>query len=170
MTDQFSALQALVHSDVENSELAAIKAQCLGDFFEKWENESLVVNQWLSLQASQNKDETLQQVKNLQKHPAYDETNPNTVRALVGGFCNGSPRAFHAVDGSGYQFLAAEVLRLDALNPQLAARLLTPLTKWSRYKEPNRSLMNDALIAIQESKVLSSDVFEVISKSIGKIE
>lgn len=167
MTDQFSALQALVYSNVDTDNASAIALESLKSFYQQWKDESLVVNQWFSVQASENKADTLDKVKSLQKHAAYDATNPNKVRALIGGFCNGSPVAFHSEDGSGYEFLRDEIVRLDALNPQLAARMLTPITKWKRFAKPNRDLMRGALDGIRQSEKLSADVYEVVSKSLN---
>ncbi|MGB1192049.1 MAG: aminopeptidase N C-terminal domain-containing protein, partial [Pseudomonadales bacterium] len=94
-----------------------------------------------------------------------DNTNPNKVRSLIGGFCMGNIAQFHADDGSGYDLLANEVIRLDSLNPQLASRLLTPLTQWRRFATPQSELMRAALKRIADVNSLSADVFEVVSKS-----
>jgi aminopeptidase N len=115
----------------------------LADFYQRWQHESLVVNQWISVQATCVLPNTLAKVKALQAHAAYDSKNPNKIRALVASFCNGNPINFHVGAGAGYQFLADQIIVLNAQNPQIASRLLTPA-------EPN----------------LSKDVFEVVSKSL----
>ena len=99
-------------------------------------------------------------------HEAYDNTNPNKVRALIGGFCMHNIKQFHAQDGSGYQLLSDEVIRLNTLNPQLASRLLSPLTQWRRFKPPQSELMEASLQYIADTENLSADVFEVVTKSL----
>ena len=163
MTDQASALAALVNCPLDEAESEA--ADCLAQFYTQFSHESLVVNQWLGLQASSSKPNALQRVKDLMQNAAYDNTNPNKVRALIGGFCMRNIPQFHADDGSGYQLLADEVIRLDGLNPQLASRLLTPLTQWRRFAAPQCDLMRAALGRIADTDDLSADVFEVVSKS-----
>ena len=163
MTDQASALSALVNCPLAEAE--AQSADCLAQFYTQWSHESLVVNQWLGFQACSDKPNALQRVQDLMQHDAYDNTNPNKVRALIGGFCMRNIPQFHADDGSGYNLLADEVIRLDKLNPQLASRLLTPLTQWRRFSAPQRDLMQASLKRISESDNLSADVFEVVSKS-----
>jgi aminopeptidase N len=163
MTDQASALAALVNCPLDEAESEA--ADCLAQFYTQFSHESLVVNQWLGLQASSSKPNALQRVKDLMQNAAYDNTNPNKVRALIGGFCMRNIPQFHADDGSGYSLLADEVIRLDSLNPQLASRLLTPLTQWRRFAAPQCDLMRAALGRIADTDDLSADVFEVVSKS-----
>lgn len=163
MTDQASALSSLVNCPLVEAELQA--ADCLAQFYAQWSHESLVVNQWLGFQACSDKPNALQRVQDLMQHDAYDNTNPNKVRALIGGFCMRNIPQFHADDGSGYHLLADEVIRLDKLNPQLASRLLTPLTQWRRFAAPQRDLMQAALTRIADNDNLSADVFEVVSKS-----
>ena len=108
----------------------------------------------------------LQRLHQLLEHPAYDNTNPNKVRALLGAFCMRNLPQFHAADGKAYALLAAEIIRLDGLNPQLAARLLAPMTRWSRFCEPQRGLMRASLEQIAATDNLSADVFEVVSKTL----
>jgi aminopeptidase N len=101
------------------------------------------------------------------RHPAFKLTNPNKVRALIGRFCAGNPVRFHAVDGSGYAFLADQVLALDALNPQIAARLVASLSRWRRYEPGRRQRMQAQLERIQHAPKLSRDVYEIVSKSLA---
>ena len=162
MTDQQAALVRVVHSEFTESAQRLLEA-----FYQQWHNESLVVNQWLSVQASNPQAGTLERVKALLAHDAFDMRNPNRVRALLGGFCAQNPVNFHAIDGSGYQFLAEQVITLNELNPQIAARLLTPLTRWRKYDANRQSLMKQALQQIKDSGELSKDVFEVVSKSLA---
>lgn len=161
MTD---VLQAFV--SIQNSEHVKEKELSVKDFYRRWETEPLVINQWFMVQATSPAAETLGNVKKLLSHAAFDITNPNKVRALIGAFSSQNAIGFHQKDGSGYQFLADQILILDGLNPQVAARMLGPLTKWKKYSEAARKLMKSELERIKQSDSLSKDVFEIVSKSI----
>jgi aminopeptidase N len=110
--------------------------------------------------------DTLQQVKSLLTHPAFRITNPNKVRALVGRFCMGNQVRFHAPDGEGYCFLTDRVLELDSINPQMAARLVSAMSRWKRFDSKRQSLMQNELQRILSTSGLSRDVFEIVSKSL----
>ncbi len=101
------------------------------------------------------------------KHPAFTMKNPNKVRALIGAFAGQNLVNFHAADGSGYRFLAEQIITLNALNPQIAARQLSPLTRWRKYDGARQALMKAELERILASGQLSSDVYEVVSKSLA---
>ena len=168
MTDRMDALAQLVNSRSQTAQALATSA--LEDFYQRWQDESLVVNQWISVQASCSLPNTLAKVKQLQQHPAYDEKNPNKIRALVSTFCNANAINFHALqDGKaeGYRFLADEVVRLNTQNPQIASRLLVPLTKWKKHITQRQILMKAELERILAEPKLSKDVFEVVSKSLA---
>jgi aminopeptidase N len=161
MTDSLGALVALANRD------CAPCRQALHDFYEKWSNDVLVVNKWLSVQAMSHLPGTLDRVQELTAHAAFDIRNPNKVRALIGAFCSANQAQFHAADGTGYRFLTEYIIKLDALNPQIAARLLTPLTRWKRMDSGRRQLMREALQEILAHQPLSADVFEITSKSLA---
>lgn len=160
MTNQFAALKALVFAEHANIEAE----QALASFYQQWQHESLVVNMWLQVQASKPKIDALEQVKRLMQHPAFDANNPNKLRALL-GVLSQNFIAFHQANGVGYQFLAEYIAELDQRNPQIASRLLTSLTHWHRFAEPNSSLMKQALQQLSQRE-LSKDVYEVVSKSL----
>lgn len=161
MTDQQSALTLIAHSSDES-----LSAQLLEDFYQQWKGESLVVNLWLGIQATDTRSGALQRVQGLMKHPAFDARNPNKLRALIANFCAQNSVNFHALDGSGYQFLADRVLELNKQNPQIASRMLTPLTRWRKFSAERQTLMLSQLQRIADSGDLSKDVFEVVSKSL----
>ncbi len=163
MTDQMTALRCLAHSDAVAAKPLAEKA--LTSFYEQWRHEALVVDQWFSVQAVSPLPGALARVKALMAHADFTLRNPNKVRSLIGTFCGQNHAAFHNLDGSGYEFLADCVLELDALNPQIAARLLTPLTRWKKYDAQRQSLMQVQLQRIKAEPTLSKDVFEVVEKS-----
>ncbi len=162
MTDVMAALTALVNSGREREAQVA-----LAQFYQRWQQEPLVVNQWFQVQAMSPRDDTLSRVRDLMQHKAFDIRNPNKVRALIGAFAGSNPVNFHREDGDGYAFLAEQVRILDALNPQIAARMLAPLTKWQKYPVAARERMITALRSIEAHAALSPDVFEVVSKSLA---
>ena len=139
----------------------------LEQFYQRWQDESLVVNQWLAVQATDPKPGALARVEKLQQHPAYDARNPNKLRSLVATFCGQNSINFHNKDGSGYRFLADQVLLLNKQNPQIASRLLTPLTRWKRFDTSRQQMMRAELERISVSGDLSKDVYEVLSKSLA---
>ncbi len=162
MTDRIAALDIL--ADLEGSE----RTDALSDFHETWRHDPIVTDKWLSIQAMSVRPETLDDVVGLLEHDAFSIRNPNRVRALIGAFCNSNQLRFHAADGRGYVFLADQVLRLDPLNPQVAARLLAPLGPWRRFDGPRQSQMKAQLQRILETgNRLSMDVYEIASKSLA---
>jgi|TARA_R100001369_G_scaffold70979_2_gene98721 aminopeptidase N len=164
MTDRLAALSGLVNDPRDAAVTLAEKA--LDKFYQDWQQEPLVLNQWFQVQASCMRPGGLERVKKLMQHTAFDFHNPNKVRALVGVFCNSNPVNFHRQDGAGYQFLADNVLALDKLNPQIASRQLTPLTKWRRYDLSAQSLMQEQLSRVLAAPGLSRDTYEIASKSL----
>lgn len=165
MTDELAALTDIVHSASRAAE--PLKAQCLSRFYDRWQNESLVMNRWFSVQASVPHADTLERVKALMQHTGYDADNPNKIRSLVGVFCGRNAICFHDRSGAGYQFLADRVLELNSRNPQIASRILTPLTRWRKYDENRQQLMVKALETIKADPDLSKDVYEVVTKSLA---
>ena len=162
MTDRMAALWAL--NDRQDGERAA----ALAAFHDRFKDDAVVIDKWLSLQAASARPDTLDQVLALMEHPVFSILQPNKVRALISAFCTGNPYRFHAADGSGYRFLADRVLQLDPINPQVAARLATQLGRWRRYDKSRQRLMRAELSRILAADKLSPDVFEIASKSLGE--
>lgn len=160
MTDSLAALAALVQAELPERD------QALADFYQRWSADPLVIDKWFSLQAQCSLPGNLQRVEALLEHADFTLTNPNRVRALIGAFISGNLRQFHAVNGAGYEFLANQVLALDSLNPQVAARMVNPLGRWQRYEPTRRELMQVQLQRIVDHPGLSKDVFEIVSKSL----
>jgi aminopeptidase N len=161
MTDVMAALQGLVNRDIPERE------QALSHFETKWQDDPLVMDKWFAVQAGSNLPGTLFRVKGLMEHPAFSIRNPNKVRSLIGAFCSANLFAFHVADGSGYEFLADQVITLDPLNPQIAARLLRMMSRWRRYDESRQHLMRAAFERILAQSDISKDVFEIASKSVA---
>ncbi|HCC53456.1 MAG TPA: aminopeptidase N [Desulfobulbaceae bacterium] len=160
MTDQMAAFAALVHSSRPE------RQQVVADFYQQWQTDTLVLDKWFAVQATAPLPDTLAEVQGLMQHPAFQLKNPNKVCALVGSFAAGNPFCFHAPSGRGYHFLAEQILALDPLNPQIAARLAARLGRGERYDERRRALMRAQLERIAVSPSLSRDVYEVVSKSL----
>ena len=166
MTDESAAFSAIVHSS--KSSIEGLQKEVIDHFYQKWSTESLVVNQWFAVQATKPVSDVLQRVKNLMEHEAFDSKNPNKIRALIGGFAMRNPIGFHSGKGVGYEFLTDRILELNQSNPQIASRLLTPLTQWQRYDENRQVLMKKQLQRISAVSDLSKDVYEVVTKSLGE--
>lgn len=162
MTERLAALAVLVNSPFE-----AEKAVALASFADFFKDNPLVMDQWFSVQAACALPGALQRVQQLMQHPAFTLKNPNKVRALIGAFAGQNLLGFHQADGSGYRFLADQVITLNALNPQIASRLLAPLTRWAKYGGARQAQMKEQLQRILASGELSSDVYEVVSKSLA---
>jgi aminopeptidase N len=125
------------------------------------------MDQWFSVQAGSALPGGLERVQALMNHPAFTLKNPNKVRALIGAFAGQNLVNFHRADGSGYRFLADLVITLNGFNPQIASRQLAPLTRWRKYDSSRQALMKAELERILASGELSSDVYEVVSKSLA---
>lgn len=161
MTERLAALACLVNSPfTEEAEKA------LESFAERFEDDPLVMDQWFSVQAAAVLPGGLERVQHLLSHPDFSIKNPNKVRAVVGAFSTQNTPNFHALDGSGYAFLADKVIELDRLNPQMAARMLSPLTRWQRFDLHQQEMMQMQLKRIKHSGDLSADLYEVLEKSL----
>ncbi|MFO7981930.1 MAG: aminopeptidase N [Desulfuromonadales bacterium] len=161
MTDTISALACLVNSDSDQRE------EALAAFYYRWQDDPLVVDKWFALQATSSRPDALDQVKKLMEHAAFDIRNPNRVRSLIGAFSHGNPARFHDASGKGYRFLADQVLEIDRLNPQVAARLATVLTRWRRYDPIRSRLMRGQLERFGATPGISRDLGEVVDKALG---
>ncbi|WP_044409833.1 aminopeptidase N [Thiomicrospira microaerophila] len=159
MTDVQAALAGLSH---HNHPLAN---QALADFYQRWQNEPLVLDKWFSIQASAQRADNFEQILLLMKHEKFSLKNPNRVRSLVGVFSKLNHAGFHRQDGAAYAWLSQVVLALDTINPQVAARMLTPLTQWRRFDAVRQALMLAELHMLKE-KVKSKDVYELLEKSL----
>ncbi len=159
MTDRQGALAILVSLEAPEREAA------LDAFYQRFQDEPLVLDKWFALQATAQRSDTLEAVRKLAAHPDFTLANPNRLRALAGTF-GGNHWAFHHASGGGYAFLADMILAADKLNPQTAARLVPPLGRWRRLEPKRAALMRAQLERIAETPGLSKDVFEQASKSL----
>ena len=161
MTDAMGGLSALMSIGGEAFE------EALAEFYARWKSEPLVIDKWFALQARDPSEGALGRVLGLTAHPAFDQKNPNRLRALVGTFAAGNPARFHDPSGAGYAFLADQILAVDAFNPMVAARLLEPLGGWRRYTPALGARMRGELERIVAKEGLSKNVYELASRALA---
>lgn len=159
MTDRLAALQALANLNV------AYRQQALADFYQRYQQDALVIDKWLTVQAVSSLPHTLRRVRELIQDKVFNIKNPNNVHALISAFANANITQFHALDGSGYAFLSEQVLTIDQFNPQLAARLVTPLLSWHKFTPERQRLMRKQL-EYMSTVELSKNTDEMVSKAL----
>ena len=162
MTDRFNALSALVASAHE------LAAPALQRFHALFKDEALVLDKWFALQAGSpdRNGNVLPAVKQLMKHADFNLRNPNRARSVIFSYCNANPGGFHRADAAGYVFWADRVIELDAINPQVAARLARALDRWKKLAEPYRTAAREALARVAAKADLSNDVREVVTRAL----
>ena len=161
MTDVQTALASLAVARGPRREAA------FNDFYARWKGEALMIDKWFLLQAQSTRPGAIDDVTGLLSHEAFSLKNPNRARSLVSAFAMGNPLHFHDASGRGFAFLAEQVMALDAFNPQIAARFLTPLTRWRRQDAPRQELMKAQLRRVLDRPGCSRDVFEIASKALA---
>ncbi|AKA36923.1 aminopeptidase N [Yersinia ruckeri] len=161
MTDSLAALSAAVVAQLP------CRDELLAAFDVRWNHDGLVMDKWFALQASSPAGDVLTKIRALLTHPSFSLSNPNRTRALIGAFASGNPSAFHAKDGSGYQFLVEILSDLNTRNPQVASRLIEPLIRLKRYDADRQALMRQALEQLKGLENLSGDLFEKITKALA---
>ncbi len=159
MTDTIASLQCIVNLE------SSIRTELFEDFYERWQRDTLVMDKWFTLQATSFLPNTLENVKHLTRNELFSIENPNKVRSLIGAFCSANHVRFHDNSGEGYSFLGDMIIKLNTLNPQIAARLITPLINWKRYDKGRQGLMREQLDRIAGQKGLSRGVAEIVNKS-----
>ncbi|PKF60386.1 aminopeptidase N [Psychromonas sp. psych-6C06] len=162
MTVHLGALQAA------NSGKLACRDAVMADFDDKWFENGLVMDKWFALQASLSSDSVLANIEALFAHRSFDYSNPNRLRALVGTFVNANSYYFHAIDGSGYRFLTDQLIKLNSQNPQVAARLITPLIQFKRLDKTRIELIKSQLQRLLAIDDLSLDLYEKVSKALAQ--
>ena len=161
MTDTIAALKILAGIDCEE------RPRALDRFYQTWQTDTLVLDKWFAVQAASQLPHTLARVRSLMKHPAFSMKNPNKVRALIGVFGHQNQWHFHLYNGSGYAFIADQVLKLDPANPMIAARLVAVFNRWRQYDSKRQEKMRAQLERILNTQGLSADVYEIVSKTLA---
>ena len=159
MTDRMSALTALAAWGTEEA-----RSSIYRHFYDSWQHDPLVVDRWFAVQAS-SPFTTVEEIRALMLHPAFSLRNPNRARSVVFQFCMNNPANAHSAEG--YDFWAEQVLALDAINPEIAARLARAFDNWSRLTPVLREPAQGALRRIKEHPTLSRNVAEIINKALS---
>lgn len=161
MTDSLAAMAASVAAQLPCREALLVA------FDERWHQDGLVMDKWFALQATSPAPDVLNRVRALLNHRSFTLSNPNRIRSLIGAFASANPSAFHAANGSGYQFLTEILTDLNTRNPQVAARMIEPLIRLKRYDAGRQALMRNALEQLKGLDKLSGDLYEKISKALS---
>jgi aminopeptidase N len=161
MTDRIAALQTLSLYPVPERQAA------LDDFYRRYSGNPLIIDKWLSLQAAIPEATTLDRVRSLMHHQAFSLTNPNRVRALIGGFAQNNQTQFNRADGAAYEFLADTVLALDPKNPQVAARITTAFRSWRALEPVRHARAETALRRMAAAQNLSRDLRDIVDRSLA---
>ncbi len=161
MTDAMAALSLLANTDCPE------RVRALESVYGKWKQEQLVVDKWLAVQATSRLPGTLAEVRRLTEHPAFDIRNPNKIYALIRAFVAANHVRFHAADGGGYAFAAEQVVAIDKLNPQVAARVARCFDRWRKFDAGRQALAKAALEKILGTDGLSRDVAEIVGKALA---
>ncbi len=160
MTDVIAALGTLANLELPERETA------LAAFYARWQDEALVVDKWLQVQATSRLPGTAARVRELMRSPAFDLRNPNKVFALVRSFCAANPCHFHAADGSGYALAADVIIELQAINPQVASRLARSFDRWRQFDAVRQDHARAALERVMACDGLAKDVAEVVGNAL----
>ncbi|NBN62864.1 aminopeptidase N [Pannonibacter tanglangensis] len=161
MTDRIAALSALVHEDLAGADTA------LAAFERRHAGHPLAMDKWFTVQATSPHAGTLTIVDALTRHPAFDWTNPNRVRALVGAFTTGNQSQFTRPDGAGFVYLGDVVERLDQRNPQLAARLVSAFRSWQALEPKRAALAEGVLSKLAGRATLSKDTRDIVERCLA---
>jgi len=161
MTDTLAALQGLVRAGAPGAEAA------LREFEARWRDDALVMDKWFAIQACVPGTATVERVRRLMDHPAFSLNNPNKVRSLLGAFSSMNPTGFHTITGAGYRFHADQVIALNAINPQVAARMAAAFNAWTRYDSKRQGMMHAELDRISRARELSPDVAEIVQNALA---
>lgn len=161
MTDTMAALTVFRDLDCEERETA------LNSFYDRWQREPLVIDKWFGLQATSSRPDTLSRVRSLMENAVFQIENPNRVRALIGAFAMNNQLRFNESDGEAYAFFADQILKIDSINPNMAARLTTAFSDWKRFDSLRQNLIRKQLERIISSETLSKNVYEIATRTLG---
>ena len=162
MTDYEAAFSMLVDLDSSETDRA------ITEFYERWRAEPLVLDKWFRMQAMSSSPRTFDRVRALFKHPDFNLANPNRARSLLFAFAAGNPVAFHRADGEAYRFVADRVVELDAINPQVASRIVSSFNQWRRFEPGRAALMKAELERIARQPGISKDVLEIVERAVER--
>ncbi len=133
-------------------------------FFNKWKNNSVVLDSWFSFNASIEIDEKTSSIEKLFENKFFDSKSPNTLRAILNTYVTRNS-TFHAMDGSGYKYIAKKIIDFDKLNPIVISRFVKVFSRYNYYSEPYKSNMVETIKQIKKNK-LSTNTKEVLDSII----
>ncbi len=164
MTERMNALEALnaYHDD--------FRAQVFADFSQRFADQPLVIDKWFAIQARYDADDTIERLERLAQDTRFDLTNPNRFRALLGTFAGQNLLRFHHKDGSGYRFVAEQIKRILAFNPQLSARMINVFSSVTRLDTDRKELVASLLQSLLNSKEISVDAREVAERILNGLQ
>ncbi len=162
MTDSLGALSAA------NVGSLPCRAHLMAMFEARWRDTPLVMDKWFMLQATHDEEGVIDSLRQLQQHASFSMSNPNRVRSLIGSFAAGNIYQFHRADGKGYEFLTECLISLNKLNPQVAARMVTPLIQFSKFDAARQAKIKACLTRLLALPELSKDLFEKVSKALAQ--
>ncbi|HME83484.1 MAG TPA: aminopeptidase N [Roseiarcus sp.] len=160
MTERLGALATIALKP------SSTREHTLDAFERRYAMEPLILDKWFALQAQIPERETLERVRALMSHRGFSMSNPNRVRALIGGF-SANHTQFNRADGAGFALLEEVVVTLDPANPQIAARLLTAMRSWRSLEDERRRQAEAMLKRIAAQPTLSPDVCDIVTRSLG---
>ena len=160
MSDMLGALKAAQHCGVETFD------GLMSEFESKWHHDPIVMDKWFSLHATYQRDDIITHIEKITSHKQFSMKNPNRVRAVIGSFAFHNTLGFHNINGEGYRFLADYLIKLDDLNPQATARIVTPLTQWRSLDDKRQKLMTTQLERLLHKSKVSPDLYEKVTKSL----
>jgi aminopeptidase N len=160
LTDVVSAMMAL------RDQPCAAREAMYRAFHDQWRDDLLMLNRWFMLEAAAKRTDAPAHARSLLAHPKFDAKNPNRVRAVVHVFGDANWTGFHAADGSGYQFVADQIIAFDAQNPSLASRFCDAFTRWHKFEPNARALQRSALERVRDIDKLSPNVSELVDKTL----
>jgi len=161
MTDELAALVVIAKSKIKH------KHDYIQNFYSKWKDDALVMDKWFSAQVMLDDESVLNNIHSLLEHEKFSIKNPNKVRSVIGSFVAGNLTQFHSPTGNGYKFLADAIIRLNEINPQVAARLTTQFNQWKKLDDKRQALIKEQLERIKVTNNLSNDVYEIVDKSLN---
>jgi len=162
MTDRFNALRTIVHCHP----VKAMRENVLADFYQRYKNNHIVLDKWFSVQASRPGTSTVSDVRKLMRHDDFTFSNPNRFRSLLGVFAMGNQSAFNAANGKGYELVAKALIKLDSINPQITARMLTAFKSYRSLETGRRKKAELALRSIEQSGNLSRDTADILDRTL----
>ncbi|MBC3767498.1 aminopeptidase N [Neptunicella marina] len=161
MSDTLGVLKACQDNHV------ALFDELMADFEQRWQHDALVMDKWFALQAGAFRSDILSRIELLKEHSGFSLRNPNRTRALIGTFAFYNTQAMHHIDGSGYKWLTEQLILLDKINPQVAARIVTPMLQFKRYDAIRQPLIKHQLMRLANQPDLSTDLYEKVSKALN---